>query len=125
MWGSFGNTEPAVHIDLEKTSCGQKLHVSNECMFCVKTTSDTDNRLKRSQGSKQVNKHNPLATQVSAQALFIEHRFTTTVIPCHFVCRVGLNATLGACRYGKRNLVEPRRVMLYLFVIHCLSTSNQ
>lgn len=54
---SFRNSEPGAHIYPEKkTSCVQKFHVSNECMFCIETTSDADNCLKRSQRSKQANK---------------------------------------------------------------------
>lgn len=44
------------HLAGKRTSCDQKFHVSNECMFCAETTSDADNCLKRSQRSKQANK---------------------------------------------------------------------
>lgn len=57
---SFRNPEPAAHIfPVKRTSCDQKFHVSNECVFCAVTTSDADDCLKRSQRFKQANKQQP------------------------------------------------------------------
>lgn len=115
---SFRNSEPGAHIYPEKkTSCVQKFHVSNECMFCIETTSDADNCLKRSQRSKQANKQQSFIDS-SVKSDFI---FRVMIHNKTYAVTVSRGADLEtpprvseSSRHGERNTAWPADVGIFI-----------
>lgn len=115
--GHLGTLSLEPTFTRKKTSCVQKIHVSNESMFCIETTSDADNCLKRSQRSKQANKQQSfIDSSVKSDFIFgvMIHNKTYAVTVSRGADLETPPRVSESSRHGERNTAWPADVGIFI-----------